>query len=762
MKQELNELNEALNSTLSKVGKPFKFLPKLLDNKLGRAVVKNKFISLFIVFVSMATLVYIFNTINKVTNKFELVVSQKPIKSDVIIDSNKLQDRQQDLSSALKKLKSEKLLPKDMLKEYNVITKKINSLSYFNLGISKLRQKSYQEALTFFKKSIQTEQYRFVSSINAAVTSLYLGNEKLFNYYIGLASLYLSEEVNNPNFKYYYGILNYYKGNYLAVVASLTHNKTFITNSNTMLTKSFLAFNDYYDAVDTISNNKTHDYLNTGILYAKIGEYDLAIKELSVSMKNPKTADISKLLLFYIYLKDAKYSNIMKLMPTISKQLQANMKKRLPIKIVTNKNLSNNIYNFKKIQSILDDPLFKIQLMAYFTNYKMIGDENLINSLNKIKNSSDEKLKNRYLQMTMNSSKADIALQKAINLIEDKQYYKAKGILEKAYKKDKNNAVLNYNLALLYLNIGNSVEAYKHFLISFKNDQKNITAGIFAKLLSDYLRRDSSIITKIVSEDINSYITDGSLKQYYLSFLNLNSSDYYQNNWLKLDKNAKIQFLMLDIILEYKTNKDDALKKLKIVELGKKNILTAILKTVIKGQGNKYREYVKKSIEAINSYNISLKDIYSDSYIVRDLFTTYFNTTLRTASIESDLNRAFSVEQTHFVNLAKMYAYTLLLDKSNDAVSKDIYNTLIDKYGVDDTSTLLKTALISLRSGDSANAIILIRTALNKDSKNEEALYALALTFIKIGDISTATTYINKLQDGFKPKYFDFEMVHND
>jgi len=151
------------------------------------------------------------------------------------------------------------------------------SLSYYNLGVIKLKEKDYKMALEYFKKAIQNRQNRVVSAINAAFCALKLKNFKLFDYYRNLAYTFLPEISKNKNYPYYYGVVMYYLGYEYESIPAL-HKKTAFTQDSKKLLGVIY---DYYN--DPTAKEYIQDPLYKGLNYAKAGEYYLAKEYLSRS-----------------------------------------------------------------------------------------------------------------------------------------------------------------------------------------------------------------------------------------------------------------------------------------------------------------------------------------------------------------------------------------------------------------------------------------------------------------------------------------------
>ena len=114
----------------------------------------------------------------------------------------------------------------DALKIYEQIATFNEAISFYNIGVAKMREKNFTEALEAFKKAIQNREHRCISAINAAVCALEINDKKLFTYYIDLAFAYLPEESNAPLYSYYVGLVHYYKNFYYEALSALSHPLT--------------------------------------------------------------------------------------------------------------------------------------------------------------------------------------------------------------------------------------------------------------------------------------------------------------------------------------------------------------------------------------------------------------------------------------------------------------------------------------------------------------------------------------------------------
>lgn len=180
----------------------------------------------------------------------------------------------------------------EALKLYEKIALYSESIAQYNLGVVQLKEKDYEGALENFKRSIANSENRCVSAINAAVCCLHLQQVENFNYYIDLASAYLSAESNSPMYSYYYALINYYKGHYLEALSALnnpTTNEYPIAQSK-LKAKINTLYGNYTAAIQALENQpQAVDAFTLGSLYANAGNLNKAREYFNLAiLQNPK------------------------------------------------------------------------------------------------------------------------------------------------------------------------------------------------------------------------------------------------------------------------------------------------------------------------------------------------------------------------------------------------------------------------------------------------------------------------------------------
>ncbi|NPA73878.1 MAG: GTP pyrophosphokinase, partial [Epsilonproteobacteria bacterium] len=167
------------------------------------------------------------------------------------------------------------------LKIYKEIASFNESISNYNIGVAKMKEKDYKGAMVYFKKAISNGQNRCVSAINCAVCAIKIKDQKLFRYYLNLAKVYLPYESDSPLYLYYAALINYYQRYYFESLIPIRHLTSgyYLKERNYMASKIDTFFGDHLSAINRLEKNNSFDNeLTLGLLYAKIGEYNIAIK----------------------------------------------------------------------------------------------------------------------------------------------------------------------------------------------------------------------------------------------------------------------------------------------------------------------------------------------------------------------------------------------------------------------------------------------------------------------------------------------------
>jgi len=294
------------------------------------------------------------------------------------------------LKKILKKSDVERLLEKanllyangekeKALEIYHQIALYNESISYYNLGVSQLKEDDFLRAYHSFKKALQNRENVVASAINIAVCALQLGKEKEANYYLDLAKASIDEEVNSPIYSYYFELINYYKHRPIkALAASLSPTSSFYAyNDHKIASEVYLQMNEFVGALNSLSKNEdVKDSFTLGLLHSKIGEYELAITQFERALENNLDVNKTTQALLLAYLKN---SNFKKAAALINHMPRNYPWKEYPIEVF----LKPRLFDIDLAQDYFKEKFFfdkeKIySLIFYFSPYQIFDPKKVL------------------------------------------------------------------------------------------------------------------------------------------------------------------------------------------------------------------------------------------------------------------------------------------------------------------------------------------------------------------------------------------------
>ena len=427
----------------------------------------------------------------------------------IIVTKKKETKPNKDIEKISQKLKEKKIIKQDeikrLIKKANILYQKgekekalkilnklstySEALSYYNLGVIKLEEKEYKEALKFFQKAIKNKENRALSAINAAYVSLILNNKKLFNYYRNLAYTLLPEIANLKNYPYYYGVVMYYMGYEFEAIPALLKENIYKNESKNILSAIYEYYNDFTKAQEIEKNP-----FFKGISLARIGEYSLARNYLSSS--NKKEAK------FALALVNLKLSNF-KEASTILKKFEDN--NIYPIRVYLKPSLFDIKVAQKEFKNFLKSKENFYDLFFYYAPYKVFNINQTISYLKKgvagIPIGAIEEAKS-YLKKSATYSGLNIQTSKALKLAINGHIYLANKEFKKLIKKRDSSYILHYNLALTYAQLGDYKNAYKHFLRAYHLNPNDLKSGIYTLMSLGKMKKENNYLLTSIKEDL--------------------------------------------------------------------------------------------------------------------------------------------------------------------------------------------------------------------------------------------------------------------
>jgi len=658
----------------------------------------------------------------------------------------------------------------EALSLYEKIATYSEAISLYNLGVAQLKNKQYELALSTFKKAIKNDEKRCVSAINAAVCSLYLKDEKSFNYYIDLAKSYLPNEVTSELYSYYFALINYYKQNYIAALSALKHrtSNNYPNIQKHLKAKIDALFENNYDAIDALENNfMEEDHFNIALLYSRVGDYTLAINHFNEALLKAQEPLKSQLAMGLIKLKAGRVSDGATDIQEVTNKYKKEVYKYYPIRV----KLKESLFDSKKAQKVYVNEIKNSKFVQYseifyFSPYKIFNAKKTLKTIKKATANifiDDVKTAQQYLKNSLSTSVVNKGIAKAIKKAINFDLVSANKELQKLLKLQPKHPILLYNLALTYAQLGDMKNAYKYFIRSYHLNPKNYLAGIFAVMSGELINKKISKLRSIINDSL---IDEDQTEQMelYRNLIYITNNDILSaNNWLYNDYKKRPLYLVMSIIIANKLHNTKEANKFsqELVKMLPNDILPHIIYIGTHFSSNPPIEYAKNVSIYLKKQNFHFQDLYYGAYITRYLYTYQNLITGQLYYLREQLLNELSTTTKNKENLISAIALASLYDKAFEE-SYVYYNDLIDNKKIRDERTLFLASVASIAAEHHANAIALLELANMKNKNFLESRYALGLLYLEANNNKGATIQLSKVtKSGFISRYFDFEIDTN-
>jgi len=656
----------------------------------------------------------------------------------------------------------------EALNVYKRISTFNEAISYYNIGVAKLKEKNYQGALDSFKKAIDNGEQRCVSSINAAVSALELNKKDLFKYYIDLAFTYLPMESNSPLYSYYVGVVNYYKNYYYESLASLTHPNSihYTYEQNYLASKIFASINMNAKAVNVLEKNaKKEDALTLGLLYARLGEFKAAKNYLTKAGSHSENPLHVKAALALVENKLGQLETSANLMDALYKKYDENATKIYPIKTT----LKDSLFDVNIAQHDFDKTLFfdderTYGLLFYFAPFKVFNAKQTIDyirkgSMNIFIDEIGPALS--YLKKSSTISKVNISISAGIKKALNYHTEQANQIFLKMIDTYPKHSILHYNLALTYGQMSDFEKAHKHFTKSYHLDNNNYLAGAFAIITGNLIHKD----IKKLSEDIKASITNDHTIQetnLFMALIHLTENNQLSlTRWLEEKKDETPLNLIFDTIIAQKTfnEKEYRQKATLLTSILPKDIMANIINFNVKNKKNDIKKYAKAIQIDFKKLDLDYSAFYYGPRIVQESYVKLLQIGGLLYHERIKLIEKMELEKNDVAGIMQTLAY-LSIHTHNFEEAYVLYNKLIDDLGKNDSATIFLAAVASIGANHSENAVALLELSKLTNPKNLEARYGLGLLYQEIQNWEGARIQYSKIGNSdFKSQYFSFEVT---
>ncbi|MCE3039623.1 tetratricopeptide repeat protein [Helicobacter anatolicus] len=788
-KLEVNSLEESEESKFSRI---FKIDIKALIKKFRSFGTKQKAIFLGIiggVFLSLLALIILWAISHKKMHGKEIqdsrervAVSKKKQDLDEEIPSEVLQSlpKLNTLANPINNKELNGLIQKahmlysngnvlEALNVYNKIANFSQSLANYNLGVVRLKQKEYAMALESFKQAISSGDDISLNAFNAAMSAKYLGNQDSYKYYLNLAAKELSQENSEAFYSYLYALIQFYNQNYFATFSALKNpnSDAYVQFSDTLLVKTYLIFNNYENAIDILEKKSQKDYKTLGLLYAKIGDYDRAKQYLSQYIyKYPEDRDV-KLALQIVYLKMKDFFNAAKILEQFAdKNEQEEVLKSYPIKVVLHPKIFDiNLAQELFVKHILDtQDVMAYKILFYYAPFKVFNIQDALGALHQggmllsgnILASEEKVIEGQTI------AKIDKSIAEALVYVNQKKVRKALEILKTMLDQNPNHSILHYNAGLLYAQMENYTQAYKHFIKAYYLNTQEIDSAMYAIIASYFLDKNTKRIQNDITKNFEDLVIQNpEHRKFLLAFLGyLNNNVADEMLWIDQVKNKKSIYYALKAAYAMRSKNQKALEDsfMALKDMNPNDFIADIFYMVARDLKTSFKQIAlglhNLLVQKVNNFD----SIFYGPALAREL---YAHIGFITGSLQNqeEMLRKKLTETLEDANgiLQALALVNIYQHKFEQAY--DIYKVLIEKLKEDDSHTQFLAAVAAMGLQDKDNATLLLQLSKMEAESEFEARMALGMLYQQRGNFRTATGYYNMLSGKiFEPQFFDFEI----
>ncbi|KIM09120.1 MAG: hypothetical protein KU28_00300 [Sulfurovum sp. PC08-66] len=641
------------------------------------------------------------------------------------------------------------------------------SISFYNLGVARMKSEQYETALEAFQKAIAQNENITISAINAAVCALYLNEEKSHRYYIDLARSTLDEQRQSPLYSYFKTLIDYYSDMPYEALSSLIHPTSdyYVEESHYLHAKAAFAVNDTLQSIDYLQKVISDEDMSTlGMLYARAGHLDFAKKTLQKALQGGALPLETTIALAHVALKKGDVLEAGTLYKSLYDQGKKDFDKLYPVKI----SLAPEQFDLKAIQvhykaEATFDDMTNLKILFHYAPYKIFDAQQTVGYIKKGSANifiDDIESANQYLKKSTNVSKVNAQIAQAIYDAMTLDLHGALARLEAMKESYPKHSILNYNLALTYAKLGDFSQAHTYFVKSYHQDAKNYLAGVLAVMSGKIVSSEPTKLKEIIKENLEKEIESEEI-----GFVKALLA-YYEHQYSVVNAWAEefTPHTSLHAALLLLSNKKSDLKEQihfwadKLVTLTPKDPVSHLLYI-----HSFFREYdnqifTTKSMEYLRDRNLAINEIFYGSQITEQLFVEFSFLTGRLYDLVIKLRQQHAVENKNILPvtqaLAKSYLY---LEKFEEAFV--LYNQIIDEYKQKDSNTLFYAAIAAIGAQHYANGIALLELANLKNRYHLESRFALGLLYLQQRNYSAASIQFAKvIQPNFHSKHFTFDI----
>lgn len=650
------------------------------------------------------------------------------------------------------------------LKLYAQISLFNESLSNYNLGVSKMGEGDYAGALGYFDKSINSGDNELPSAINAAVCSLFLGNKEAFSGYLWRAKEALPKETASPLYSYYYTLVRYYEGRYFEALASLNAptGEYFAKELSQIAPRLYGVFEDSDKTIAALKKS-SKDSFAIGLLEARAGRYANSLASLQQA-KNEGSEEIStNMALALVSLK-------LGMLPEAAKAFNEAMTKdslRATVVYPISVTLREGIYASDTAQKQIAQGFFgslpiQASQIFYFAPYKVFNPNRTISSIKKGQMGlmlDDAVMGREYLENASKSSSANSEIIRGISYALNGHVALANRSFKELAKKYNNHSVLEYNLALTHAQMGDYREAYKHFAKAYGLDAKNYEAGNLAILCGRIMGINVDRIKNFLVEDLlKANSDDNTLTNLALYSFSADTATT-ASQWLSTPrKGIAMNHLLASLLLSRLDRPQAAVQEAqKLFAMMPSDIVAGSFALYMENKSKDVKLFARELQRYLNENRTDMNSVYFGPDIAYKSFVEISRIAGLLPRAQTLFDAKAAAERYDRVQITKAQALTALyMLRFSDAYAH--YGTLVHDLGMTNPEQLFLAGVSSIGSGHPSDAISYFELSKLIEQNNPETLFALGLLYQEAGNLNQAVTQYKQIKEKFNSNYFDFAL----
>ncbi|RDU65336.1 hypothetical protein CQA53_06600 [Helicobacter didelphidarum] len=657
----------------------------------------------------------------------------------------------------------------EALNLFNQIATYSKAIANYNLGVINAKSKDYEKSMEYYDKAIAAGEDITLSALNAAVSAFRLGDMEKYRYYINIANTYAHQISNLPPYAYSYALNQYYQGQYFEALSPLNHdqNVNFDKDSKRLAAKIYTLFNDNVQAYNNLKAvAQKQDELALGQLLARQGSLNAARGHVfNYLMQYPEDWH-AKMTMQIISLKLGDFIESAKIIDEFAVvHKDQNLANPYPIKA----RVSPTMFDVQLAQdefwnrSFEHSNLLTSKILFYYAPYRVF---NVIEALEII---STGVLDSKINQGNLEESRAilvrgatisniNTSIAQALKRINQNDLRGGLELIKQHVEENPNHAVLHYNLGLIYAQIGDFGNAYKHFLRSYHLDMTDLQAGIFAMIAGNLIYKDTMTLSSNVAQSISESKMSDSELQFFRRLKEWANDPKKTGIYTpSTDDNRAISLAFQSISAMHMRDMQNIVAGFQRLKNNQPHdIVSNLLLDLAKNYGSNVKNSALNLQYLFREDNMNLDNVFYGPSFARELYI-YVGFITGNLSRQKDLLNSKLSTQTKNPNGLLQALGLLNIYQQNFEEGYAIYDRLINGLKEDDSVTRLMGAVAAIGAEHKNAASLLLQLSKMDSSANHESRYALGLLYQEAENYNAAAQHYNSIANhGFKSEFLDF------